>query len=181
MLHAWNSIIPAMPVTPDITAGLKEKRVTITRNKWVWEAFQTSARGDQAVFYHWSKSENADTEYPWAKFNTCLEKMMYTDDEYEAFLAAPGWTRHETDRLMEICYKFDLRWPVIFDRYPGDRRLEDLQARFFDVISKLKASKATPDAFSSTKSDPTIQMNLEYERNRRQQQEAYFLKYSESL
>lgn len=176
MLQAWNSIIPAMPAAPTLSAGLKDKRVTSSRNKWVWSPFQNSARGDSAKFYHWNKSENVDIEYPWAKFNTSLEKIMYTDDEYEAFLTTPGWSRLETDRLMDTCYRFDLRWPVIYDRFPGDRKLEDLQFRFFDIVSKLKTSKSFPDTFTLIKNDPTVQMNIEYERNRRQQQEAYFLK-----
>lgn len=29
----------------------------------------------------------------------------------------PDWTRAETDALLELCDRFDLRWPVIHDRY----------------------------------------------------------------
>ena len=41
----------------------------------------------------------------------------YNEGDYEAFLAAPGWTRMETDHLFDLARRLDLRWAVVADRY----------------------------------------------------------------
>ena len=47
--------------------------------------------------------------------------FRYTNDEYEQLLRsesnASGWTREETDQLMDLCDLFDLRFTVIADRF----------------------------------------------------------------
>ena len=70
-------------------------------------------------------------EYPYARFNTKLERVTYTDDEYERLLADRHWTRSDTDYLITPCHRLDPRWPVIPDRYAPvpPRPLEQLQRR----------------------------------------------------
>ena len=47
--------------------------------------------------------------------------FRYTNDEYEQLLrsesTAAGWTREETDHLMDLCDVYDLRFTVIADRF----------------------------------------------------------------
>jgi DNA methyltransferase 1-associated protein 1 len=71
--------------------------------------------------------------YPYAKYNTALEPVQYTDEEYEAYLQDDSWTRSETDHLMQLCAQYDLRWPVIVDRYTPTppRTVEELQQRYY--------------------------------------------------
>jgi hypothetical protein len=41
-----------------------------------------------------------------------------------------GWTRPETDELCRLCQRYDLRWPVVFDRFPPGnppKTIEQLQ------------------------------------------------------
>lgn len=42
-----------------------------------------------------------------------------SDEEYESLVApdSGSWSREETDYLYSLCEQFDLRWPVIADRY----------------------------------------------------------------
>jgi DNA methyltransferase 1-associated protein 1 len=177
MLQLNNGLVSAMPTPPVLNIGFKEKRQSVT-GKWTWEGFQNSGRNDQAKFFHWTKVENSNSDYPWSKFNTQLERLTYTHEEYNNFLASPTWTKAETDYLVEVCYRYDLRWPVIYDRYDSklERSSDDLQQRFFEVVSRLKASKY--DGSSLSKPDSSfVVMNVDYERNRRQLQEKHFLKY----
>ena len=50
--------------------------------------------------------------------------FVENDEEYSAALASKSWTRSETDHLIYICYKYDLRWPVIIDRYESSSSWE---------------------------------------------------------
>ena len=122
--------------------GFKEKRTSATKGKWIWTPFNSSARGDSQTFYHWAKADIQYADYPYAKYNIKLDSQtpVYTDSEYNSFLQARGWTRSETDNLMHLCCKYDLRWPIIVDRYTSvpPRSLEELQARYISVEQKLK-------------------------------------------
>ncbi|KAJ3484268.1 hypothetical protein NLG97_g7100 [Lecanicillium saksenae] len=98
-----------------------------------------------------------------AKYNVRVSVPQYTDDQYLQNLQHADWTREETDYLMELARDFDLRWPLIWDRYEwnppamngeadadGDeskavvptarqRALEDLKARYYEVAAKMMA------------------------------------------
>lgn len=51
-----------------------------------------------------------------------------------------AWSKLETDHLISLALRYDLRWPVIKDRYKGtpDRPVQELQARFYDVANRLQ-------------------------------------------
>ena len=117
-------------------------------------------------------------EYPYAKFNTKLEPVEYTDEEYDKFLASPQWTRSETDHLMYICAEYDLRWPVIVDRYTltPPRTTEELMGRYYFVTSKIKAVRAGMNDFSVKNSNTSV-FDFDYDRLRRTQQEALYRRY----
>lgn len=52
------------------------------------------------------------------------------------------WTKLETDHLVQLSLKYDLRWPVIKDRYKctPDRPVQELQKRFYDVANRLQVT-----------------------------------------
>ncbi|KAF8418502.1 hypothetical protein EV426DRAFT_618441 [Tirmania nivea] len=68
-----------------------------------------------------------------------------------------GWTRSETDYLFSLCEEYDLRFPIIHDRYnylppsnpnqppsqPPPRSLEDLKYRYYSITQSL-LSHRTP-------------------------------------
>jgi hypothetical protein len=114
-------------------------------------------------------------DYAYAKFNIKLESVQYTDEEYDNYLQCVQWSRSETDHLMCICYEYDLRWPVIVDRYEATpkRPTEELMHRYYSVLTKLKAGRLGQTDFSS-KSFPASQFDIAFEKNRRNKQEMLF-------
>ncbi len=48
-----------------------------------------------------------------------IQLLKYNDEEYEHLINpdSKDWSRHETDYLMDLCERFDLRFIVIHDRY----------------------------------------------------------------
>ncbi|KAI8971919.1 hypothetical protein BDF20DRAFT_707962 [Mycotypha africana] len=108
---------------------------------WVYRSFTNPARSDDLILKHWVKSTEADNqEYPFAKFNKVIDFINYTDEEYEKFLTDSDWSKDETDYLFELCRTYDLRFPVIEDRYNFEskpRTMEDLKDRYYSVCRKL--------------------------------------------
>lgn len=57
---------------------------------------------------------------------------------------SPEWTYEETKILFDYCKWFELKWPIIKDRFPAsDRSLEDLKEQFYRVCSKILRDKGT--------------------------------------
>jgi DNA methyltransferase 1-associated protein 1 len=81
---------------------------------------------------------------------------------------------------MYICYKYDLRWPVIADRYSliPARRMEDMQERYYSIVSKVRAHRSSTTD-TSLKAEPHTAFNYEHEKIRREQQEILFRKTKE--
>ncbi|KAL1881441.1 hypothetical protein VTK73DRAFT_3959 [Phialemonium thermophilum] len=96
-----------------------------------------------------------------AKFNVEVVVPQYNEDQYYSNLANGNWTKEETDYLLKLAKEFDLRWPIIWDRYdfvskpqsagapdgsdtavipaPKSRSMEDLKARYYEVAAKMMA------------------------------------------
>ena len=55
------------------------------------------------------------------------------------FYLLTGWTRAETEHLLDLCGRFDLRFTVIQDRwdrttYPKPKSIEDLKVSLFLIF-----------------------------------------------
>lgn len=91
----------------------------------------------------------------------------YTEQEYETHLQMPGWTREETDYLLELCRRFSYRFIVIADRYEfaadAQRTVEDLRERYYGVKSKLAAlrSPASPLLVYNKEADRHYRLKLD--------------------
>ena len=115
--------------------------------KWVWKGFTNSARQEAAdkklVLYHWQKKSAEFPDYPFARFNKKITTVSFTDDEYDQYLVHLhpefNWNRADTDHLMELVARFDLRWVVIADRFQGkkERSMEQLKQRYYDIALLL--------------------------------------------
>ncbi|KAI0881766.1 uncharacterized protein GGS22DRAFT_56059 [Annulohypoxylon maeteangense] len=177
-------------IVPELSA-FKKRRFGSRKPaaRWELQPFRNSARGDQSLHLrHWRKQtedqtrlqegqsgENgADVETKpeqledsgFAKFNVQVDIPQYSDDQYQSNLKSDEWTKDETDYLFDLARLFDLRWPLIWDRYEyqpkpekvinGDggettdpntavvpaskvRSLEDLKARYYEVAAKMMA------------------------------------------
>lgn len=181
-----DSLISALPTTklPTASAAFKTKRASALRGKWVWAPFNkdssssSSSSAETGCLHHWVKADVQYTEYPYVKFDVKLERVTYTDEEYDHILQSDLWTRSETDRLFALCYRYDLRWPVIVDRYDlqPPRCAEELQQRFYSVLSSLRLLRSgNSNQTSNPKAgEPSTTFVEEHEKARRIQQELLF-------
>jgi DNA methyltransferase 1-associated protein 1 len=69
---------------------------------------------------------------------------------YERYLHNDKWSQCETDTLLELCRVYELRWPVIIDRWIGkfgsftSKKVEDLQHRYYSigyVLNRMKVER----------------------------------------
>lgn len=111
-----------------------------------------------------------------------IEIPTYTDVEYQQHLTSDTWTKEETDHLMDLAQRFDLRFIVMSDRYDTEkfskRSVEDLKDRYYKVLAtlgKLNGDKKiyTYDAEHERKRKE--QLNKLYERTPEQIEEEQFL------
>jgi len=69
------------------------------------------------------------------RFNKQLEIPALSDAEYHNHLMVEGWTRAETDHLLDLCSRFDLRFPVIHDRW---NRQVKLLSKLLNIAKKTE-------------------------------------------
>ena len=122
--------------------------------KWTWAPFSSSSRPDGLILNHWVRANVEYPDYPYARFDIHLDPVQYTPDEYKAWLTSEDWSQSETDALMEYARTFELRWPVIHDRWCAvcpPRPIEDLQHRFYTVAAKLLQRRVSHEAAVETK------------------------------
>lgn len=140
--------------------------------KWAWAPFASSSRTDGAIFHHWVRANVEYTDYPYAKFDIHLDPVTYSTEEYTTYLKSDRWTKSETDYLMDLARIYELRWPVIHDRWfdfyhsqqganSVSRTVDDLQQRYYTVatiLSQVRISKeaaAEAQTLSATVPEPT--------------------------
>jgi DNA methyltransferase 1-associated protein 1 len=102
---------------PTIKVGNKWIHTQKPARKWIWTNFASSARNDGLLLNHWVRAGVEYPDYPYAKFDVHLDPLVYTEEEYFAKLQHDSWTKSETDQLLELARIFELRWPVIYDRW----------------------------------------------------------------
>lgn len=177
-------------IVPEVT-HFKKRRFASRKPaaRWEMRSFKNSARTDSDfTLRHWrrkdekqdgsdvSPEQTSQGEQPqllrdgtensaFAKYNVQVSVPQYSEDQYQQSLQHNDWTKEETDYLLELARDFDLRWPLIWDRYEwnppatngeadadGDeskaivpatrpRSLEDLKARYYEVASKMMAAQ----------------------------------------
>lgn len=72
------------------------------------------------------------------------EASKDTSDDVPEEPEEPEWTYEETKLLFELCKTFELKWPVVFDRFPAkDRKLEDLKEQFYRISSLILKDNGT--------------------------------------
>ena len=177
------------PISIVPEATLFKKRRFASRKpaaKWELRTFKNSARDDGSLLLqHWRRKTegdpnadqqvNGDSEMvdgesaanqeeqledsAFAKYNAQVVVPQYNEDQYNSKLQSTDWTKDETDYLMDLVKSYDLRWPLIWDRYefsprgtdedaangdstavipaPKSRTMEDLKARYYEVAAKM--------------------------------------------
>jgi DNA methyltransferase 1-associated protein 1 len=168
-------------IVPEVSVFKKKKFASRKpAAKWDLKPFKNSARKeDTLVLRHWRRKEEVPPvpveegegqqepkaepgidDSTFAKYNVQVNVPRYEDDQYKEKLHSEDWSREETDYLMDLVQEFDLRWPVIWDRYeympsvpqiegqanessiipiPKLRSMEELKARYYFVAAKMMA------------------------------------------
>jgi len=153
--------------------GYKQMKAKLGMRKvrpWKWMPFTNPARRDNLVLYHWRRQADEGKEYAFARFNKKLEMPTFSDIEYQNHLTAEGWTRAETEHLLDLCGRFDLRFTVIQDRwdratYPKPKSIEDLKERYYGIVEKLETLHADPSKAAAK----TFAYDADHERRRKEQ------------
>lgn len=107
--------------------------------KYKWVPFINEARSDSLQLYHWQRADKLENPepYPFAILNRTINIPDFTDEQYEKFFKVANWTLEETRHLFDVCRRFDIRWPIVHDRYDrekyGLRSMEDLKERFMQL------------------------------------------------
>ncbi len=87
-----------------------------------------------------------------------MDPILYTEEEYNKYCqgtekdAEDGyerWTKGETDILLSLCKEYELRWPVIYDRYHEQledgvdklRTMEELQYRYYAIATTVTRAR----------------------------------------
>ena len=149
-----SSTPPADPASA-VKVGTKWISKSKTARKWAWAPFSSSSRTDGALFNHWVRANVEYPDYPYARFDIHLDPVTYSDDEYKKYLQSDSWSQSETDFLLELANRFELRWPIIHDRwiehFPSrsrdeQRKVEDLQHRYYTVAARLTQSRVSQEA-----------------------------------
>lgn len=96
--------------------------VCLLRYARLRKSFRNPARAELAgesdssglTLHHWTKAHIEPPAYVFARFNVKCDVTRYSDEEYENALALHQdpqmkWTKEETDILMGLCSRFDLR------------------------------------------------------------------------
>lgn len=180
-------------IVPEVTVF--KKRRFATRKpaaKWELKPFRNSARNeDSLILRHWRRkteippapvAENGNGEPPvpepvaeiedstFAKYNVRVQTPKYDDDQYNTKLRSEDWSREETDYLMDLVEEFDLRWPVIWDRYEYEppapqmdidaaggaivparkvRTMEELKARYYFIAATMMKVNKPPELMNA--------------------------------
>jgi DNA methyltransferase 1-associated protein 1 len=127
-------------------AGFKSKRVVSAKGKWLYSPIENSARKDHnATFFHWIRADKHYKDYPYAQFNVKLDKLAFTEEEYRELLLDDEWSISDTHILLDTCWEYDLRWPVIRDRIVLSRpkSLEQMEARYYNIRDTMKSRSAS--------------------------------------
>lgn len=143
----------------------KFKRKERKAKGWRWVGFKSPARSDELVLYHWVPADDQEANrsaddsiarrHDFSIFNTNSGVYSYSNEEYSQHLKDDGWSKEETDYLIDLCQKYDLRFVVIADRWdwpasPNKHRsMEDLKARYYAICRRLIRSRISVEDMES--------------------------------
>lgn len=145
---------PIMP-TNGLPGGYKQKKVKLGQRKvrlWKWMEFNPG-RKDNFRLNHWRRIVDENKEYPFAKFIKQIPIPQYSFQEYQQKVQCDDWTKDESDYLLSLCKQFDLRFPVIYDRWDKvkfkNRTMEDLKKHYYDICNAMQPNELKQIFFDS--------------------------------
>lgn len=133
--------------------------------------------------------------YQFARFNRKAQVITYSDEEFKKVIEPvdkqrqSDWTRLESDVLMDLCERFQLRFIVIADRFSNEvqdhpqnkdkslyceRSVDEIKDRYFQVAKLLLISRGQISNPIVTKP-----FNFEHEVRRKTNLEKIFMRTKE--
>ena len=176
LLYSENKELPCpiIPTDSNKDQGYKQMRAKLGMRRvrpWKWMPFTNPARKDGLVLHHWRRSTEEGKDYPFARFNKICEVANYTEVEYNRHLSDPGWTKQETDHLMDLATRFDLRFIIMADRWDSNtytgRTVEDLKERYYNIVDKLE--RVHGGATGAQEQRKSFVYDADHERRRKEQ------------
>lgn len=159
---AKSKILASANEPGSVKVGNRWIKIQSPARRWAWAPFSSSSRTDGTLFHHWVRSGVEYPDYPYARFDIHLDPVTYSDEEYSKFLKSDLFTKSETDTLMELVRRLELRWPVIYDRWIEENlsmnntsesnasvkefKIEDLQFRYYQVAALLNQARISQEA-----------------------------------
>ncbi|KNE98980.1 hypothetical protein PSTG_07824 [Puccinia striiformis f. sp. tritici PST-78] len=128
-------------------------------SNWISAPIENPARKDGLKLKHWVRTDDQQV-YRFARYNTTSNVFSYTTEEYYHLLRDDHWTKAETDYLFDLLNTYDLRFPVVHDRYEfggsHERSLDDLKARYYSICQNLIPHR--PNLLNSSSSTTTTHL-----------------------
>ncbi|CAF4848880.1 unnamed protein product [Pieris macdunnoughi] len=190
LLYNDNKELPPLLPT-DTGKAYKQNKAKLGMRKvrkWAWAPFTNPARKDNAVFHHWKRAAEEAKEYPFAQFNKQVSIPSYSESEYNQYLKSEDWSQAETDHLMDLCQRFDLRFIIIHDRWDKaafrDRSVEDLKERYYNICAILSKVKTNPWSNTVTMVNGEKRVyhyDADHERKRKEQLKRLFERTQEQI
>lgn len=123
---------------------------------WRWKPFSNSARkdNDKVQLNHWKRSDAPkDIDYQFTRFNEEVIVVAPMENETDEVVENDEWSVEDTMKLLAACHKYELRWPIIHDRWEGEkiRTEEALKTRYFEVAKTILAYRFEPGRRAPTK------------------------------
>lgn len=132
---------------------------SVKARAWEWARFQNSARRseDKDPLKHWSRRDIAVEDYPFCRFNKPCYVVAYTVEEHSQYVTEfpDQWTREDDFILLQLCKRFDCRWPVISDRFPVTRSTLQCRTRYF-YLAKLAVQHNVKNFTAEEERDPKL-------------------------
>jgi DNA methyltransferase 1-associated protein 1 len=152
-------------MTTSAVGGYKQNRINFGQRKvrsWKWMQFNPGRKDSNFSLYHWRRSADEGKEYPFASFAKTLTLPTFTASVYQQRLQCDDWSREESEHLFHLCARFDLRFPIIVDRWDRSRfrarTIEDVKKRYYDICNALEPNEGRHRVFDA-----------EHERKRKEQ------------
>jgi len=190
LLYSENKELPCPLIQTDTNKhqGYKQMRAKLGMRKvrpWKWMAFTNPARKDGLVLHHWRRSQDEGKDYPFARFNKVVEVPTYTEMEYTQHLTSPEWSREETDHLMDLASRFDLRFIIMADRWDretfSERSVEDLKERYYNIVERLERVHGGATGAAAEQGKKQWLYDADHERRRKEQLRRLYNRTEEQL
>jgi SANT/Myb-like domain of DAMP1 len=113
---------------PAVIPSLDWKRPITPAKKWEMQKFSVVGRPDISVSQWGLKDEQQKIE------PIQVNVSQWSTEFYQKFLIDANWTKEETLKLFEMCRTYDVRFPVIYDRWDATTKsIAEMKNRYYQV------------------------------------------------